>query len=121
MFGKGVYFADIASKSVGYCRTHASNGIGLMLLCKVALGETNDLLQSNYNASKLPKGKSSTKGVGRSYPDPKKDIVFEEKSKLAVGPIIQDSKPGGLLYYNEFIVYDVNQVEMRYLFKLKAK
>jgi len=43
MFGKGVYFADIASKSVGYTNSHASNGIGLMLLCNVALGKTRPL------------------------------------------------------------------------------
>lgn len=120
MFGKGVYFADIASKSVQYCRTNASNGVGLMLLCNVALGDTNDLLSADYNASKLPKGKSSTKGVGTSYPDPKSDIVYEGKSKLATGKIISDPAKRRSLFYNEFIVYDVNQVELRYLFKIKA-
>jgi len=39
MFGKGVYFADIVSKSANYCRTSRSEPIGLMLLCEVALGD----------------------------------------------------------------------------------
>ena len=39
MFGKGVYFADMVSKSANYCRTSRSDPIGLMLLCEVALGE----------------------------------------------------------------------------------
>ncbi len=38
MFGKGVYFADMVSKSANYCFTNATNNTGLMLLCEVALG-----------------------------------------------------------------------------------
>lgn len=38
MFGKGVYFADMVSKSANYCHCYRSNNIGLMLLCEVALG-----------------------------------------------------------------------------------
>lgn len=37
MFGKGIYFADIASKSANYCLPK-HNSQGLMLLCEVALG-----------------------------------------------------------------------------------
>lgn len=39
MFGKGVYFADMVSKSANYCWTSRDNPIGMMLLCEVALGE----------------------------------------------------------------------------------
>lgn len=39
MFGKGVYFADMVSKSANYCMTSPSNNTGLMLLCEVALGD----------------------------------------------------------------------------------
>ena len=38
MFGKGVYFADMVSKSANYCRTSKSDPLGIMLLCEVALG-----------------------------------------------------------------------------------
>ena len=38
MFGKGIYFADMVSKSANYCRTSKADPIGLMLLCEVALG-----------------------------------------------------------------------------------
>ena len=41
MFGKGVYFADMVSKSANYCFTNKQNNTGLMLLCEVALGECN--------------------------------------------------------------------------------
>jgi poly [ADP-ribose] polymerase len=35
-----------------------------MLLCEVALGDMNELLRADYNASSLPAGKISTKGLG---------------------------------------------------------
>ena len=38
LFGKGVYFADLAGKSAPYCNADLSNNIGLFLLCEVALG-----------------------------------------------------------------------------------
>lgn len=41
MFGKGIYFADIVSKSANYCCTNSSNPKGLMLLCEVPLGNVS--------------------------------------------------------------------------------
>jgi len=38
MFGKGIYFADMVSKSANYCHTSKSSPVGLLLLCEVALG-----------------------------------------------------------------------------------
>ena len=39
MFGKGVYFADMSSKSANYCCTSSSSNTGILLLCEVALGD----------------------------------------------------------------------------------
>lgn len=38
MFGKGIYFADMVSKSANYCMVSHGNNTGLLLLCDVALG-----------------------------------------------------------------------------------
>ena len=37
MFGKGIYFADMVSKSANYCVASKSNPVVLLLLCDVAL------------------------------------------------------------------------------------
>ena len=37
MFGKGIYFSDVASKSANYCR-NSVNETGLLLLCEVGVG-----------------------------------------------------------------------------------
>lgn len=70
MFGKGVYFADMSSKSANYCRTSPDNNTGILLLCEVALGDMSEKLYADYYASNLPDGKHSTKGVGRTAPNP---------------------------------------------------
>lgn len=41
MFGKGIYFADMVSKSANYCCTNSVDKTGLMLLCEVALGDVS--------------------------------------------------------------------------------
>ncbi|XP_078063398.1 poly [ADP-ribose] polymerase 2-like, partial [Mustelus asterias] len=70
MFGKGIYFADMSSKSANYCFATRERNIGLLLLCEVALGDCNKLLAADYEADKLPPGKNSTMGLGRIGPKP---------------------------------------------------
>lgn len=38
MFGKGIYFADMVSKSANYCHAFQGDPVGLILLGEVALG-----------------------------------------------------------------------------------
>ncbi len=46
----------MVSKSANYCFTNKSNNIGLMLLCEVALGSVNKLLDAdNYLHDHLPR------------------------------------------------------------------
>lgn len=62
MFGKGIYFADMVSKSANYCFTSKTNATGLMLLCEVALGDMLEFTNAEY-VTKLPKNKHSTKVI----------------------------------------------------------
>lgn len=122
MFGKGVYFADMSSKSANYCFATRNNPHGLLTLCEVALGKENQLLAADYQADALPAGKNSVKGLGRIAPDPKSNYTMDDGTVVPLGKSI-DTKvvnPNGYtLNYNEFIVYNTNQVRMRYLVKLK--
>jgi hypothetical protein len=52
MFGKGVYFADMSSKSANYCFANQSNSEGVMLLSEVALGDMHELRAAS---ERLPK------------------------------------------------------------------
>lgn len=117
MFGKGVYFADMVSKSANYCCSSREQNVGCMMLCEVALGNPNELLHADFNASTLPANKHSTKGCGSTQPDPK---TYRDLNGVTVpiGKGVPSNRNGGL-FYNEFIVYDVSQIKMRYLFKMR--
>lgn len=123
MFGKGVYFADMFSKSFFYCRAN-SHEEAYLLLCDVALGEMVTKMQATtMSKSTLPKGTHSVKGVGRECPQENGDyqhpngyIVPRGKKHFQLqGAHGQDFS----LLYNEYIVYDVDQIQMKYLVRVK--
>eukprot|EP00331_Platyophrya_macrostoma_P022093 CAMPEP_0176443766 /NCGR_PEP_ID=MMETSP0127-20121128/22634_1 /TAXON_ID=938130 /ORGANISM="Platyophrya macrostoma, Strain WH" /LENGTH=710 /DNA_ID=CAMNT_0017829089 /DNA_START=31 /DNA_END=2164 /DNA_ORIENTATION=- len=118
MFGKGIYFADVCSKSANYCNTNPSNNVGFTLLCEVALGTTKDFTAAQY-MDHAQKGSHSTKGVGKMSPDPMGsqvvDGVIWPMGKMIDTLGVQHTS----LLYPEYIVYDVAQCRMKYLVQLK--
>lgn len=69
-FGKGLYFADMMSKSTKFCITGKENRTGLMLLCEVALGDIDECTETIFNSKsislyELPKNKHSVKRIGK--------------------------------------------------------
>ncbi|CAG9783197.1 unnamed protein product [Diatraea saccharalis] len=117
MFGKGIYFADMVSKSANYCYTNANNNVGLLLLCEVALGNMKECTRAE-NWSKPPKGMHSVWGVGRTQPDPSQFHTAPDGTLVPLGPP-QTNPVNTSLLYNEFIVYDVAQVNVKYLLQVK--
>ncbi|KAI4349674.1 hypothetical protein L6164_010234 [Bauhinia variegata] len=115
MFGKGVYFADMFSKSANYCYSTQTVTDGVVLLCEVALGEMAELQSANYDADKLPQGKLSTKGVGGTAPDPSGAQALDDGVIVPLGKPKKHSGFKGSLLYNEYIVYNVEQIRMRYV------
>ncbi|VDM41418.1 unnamed protein product [Toxocara canis] len=117
MFGKGVYFADMSSKSANYCFPQKSKP-GLLVLAEVALGNQHQLLQADYNADRLPAGKHSVMGLGSIGPDPNANITLDDGCVVPCGkPVTLDvnQAKGCALNYNEYIVYNTNQIRLRYL------
>ncbi|KAL5008566.1 hypothetical protein ScPMuIL_014147 [Solemya velum] len=120
MFGKGIYFADMVSKSANYCRTSKKDPVGIMLLCEVALGNMYERFGADY-VTTLPKGKHSTKGVGRTMPDPNGIFKMEDGTEIPMGQGMDAKKNQSSLLYNEFIVYDIAQVNIKYMLKMNFK
>lgn len=74
-------------------------------------------LKNAKNISKLPSGKHSVKGIGKTCPDPTQTVKLPDGTFIPVGvPKMADNHSGALLY-NEYIVYDVAQVNIKYLVK----
>lgn len=84
MFGKGIYFADMVTKSANYCATTHSNATGLMLLSEVALGDCLELDKANYIKA-LPNDKHSVKGMGKTYPDPNEVHIQDNGVVIPIG------------------------------------
>ena len=130
MFGKGIYLADMSSKSAGYCNANVSNGTGLLLLCEAKLGSPmQKLTNAEYNAGDMAKDKGmyTTLGQGQTGPLKWKDAGVVNKDLAGVQipdvstPPGQTDVAGACLLYNEYIVYDVSQVRLRYLFRVKIQ
>ncbi|WVY95859.1 hypothetical protein V8G54_028010 [Vigna mungo] len=115
MFGKGVYFADMFSKSANYCYATRTAKDGVLLLCEVALGEMAGLLNACYDADQLPEGKLSTKGLGATAPDPSKARELEDGLVVPLGKPEKNLCLKSELLYNEYVVYNVEQIRMRYI------
>lgn len=69
MFGKGIYFADMSSKSVNYCYAEQTDDVGLLLLCEVELGPwMHEEAEANFDAQTEMNeaGELSVLGLGRT-------------------------------------------------------
>jgi len=120
MFGKGLYFADMVTKSANYCHSSKSNPTGVLLLSRVALGKTYDCLNAEY-MDKIKPGFDSTKGCGATIPDPSGSLVLPDGLTVPYGSPVPQGPNGGSLLYNEFIVYDVAQCFISYLVVVKLQ
>jgi poly [ADP-ribose] polymerase len=130
MFGKGVYFADVASKSANYCFATPDQPYGVLALCDVALGTPLVKLEADYDASELAltQGCHSTWGVGQSAPSHEEEVeeqilapigklVPNEDALLKAKTLLPKEKP--TLLYNEFVVYNLAQLRLKYLVFLR--
>lgn len=118
MFGKGVYFADLVSKSAQYCFTDKKNPVGLMLLSEVALGQVHELRKAQY-MDKPPRGKHSTKGLGKKVPAEAGFVKWRDEVVVPCGKPVDSKVKTSELMYNEYIVYDTAQVKTQFLLKVR--
>ncbi|VDP00762.1 unnamed protein product [Soboliphyme baturini] len=120
MFGKGIYFADISSKAANYCMTTEQKNVGLVLLCEVALGKQAELTEADCQAAEHLGKCNSVKGVGKLTPDPSENYKLPDGCVIPLGhPVPNRLTQETCLQYNEYIVYDLSQIRLRYLAKLK--
>ncbi|KAJ5198874.1 hypothetical protein N7472_004078 [Penicillium cf. griseofulvum] len=104
-FVPGVFFADMATKSAGYCRQ--KGGEALMLLCEVELGTGNAL--SGYYAGSTVHDK--WRDAGYIHPDFKGCKVPD----VHAGTKTARGAPSNL-YHSEYIAHSPAQIRQRYLF-----
>jgi poly [ADP-ribose] polymerase len=118
MFGQSIYLASCHTKSVGYCATEVSNGIGAMLLCEAALGKPLMKINADYYISDKTmkkEGTNSTWGQGK----------WTQSGGVKIGDtLIPNGKltkanVNATLLYDEHMIYSQTQVHQKYLVLFK--
>jgi len=124
-FGKGIYFADMLSKSFQYCRTRQGES-SFLLLAEVALGNMHEVYSPNYFEGP-PSGFNSVVGLGTQYSDFSEAIVLPNGVRIPIKPPKYNQfyttegnqqQQYRSLPHNEYIVYNTSQVRLRYLVEL---
>lgn len=126
VLGRGIYFADVVTKSFNYCNVESTNNIGYIILCEVALGDKPDFRESPYCGDLSPHH-TSRWALGRTNVDEKSmsilttDDGFIKNVKVPQGPLInrQICSMFASFLYNEFVIFDTRQYRFKYLVKIK--
>ena len=117
LYGKGVYFADMSQKSSCYC--YPVNKQALILLGEVSLGEEDKRTDVDFNLpSTLDKKANSVHALGRLEPSGGDNIngdVFVPYGEAKV-----NEKNSLCNDHAEYIVYNVDQIKLRYLLKINC-
>ncbi|XP_076462850.1 uncharacterized protein LOC143295161 [Babylonia areolata] len=137
-FGKGIYFADMMSKSDSYTDS-SRDASSFMLLCEVALGKQRVLNEDDDDDDDDEDVDKSSKAVdedfnssvvyGYHFPDPDYDILLPSGEVMSLGDSVteyyyttssgQDRRRS--TNYNEYVVYQESQVCIRYLLQYRNK
>ena len=126
-FGNGIYLADRSSKSAAYCDPWTSGQTGLLLLCEAQLGDPSYTRSDHeYTAVNTMRKKEciSVKMHTHSSNDPAEWLdagVINDDLEGALMPDPTVPLPALNGFPNEYIVYDIAQVKIRYVFMLKWK
>ncbi|CAI7604453.1 unnamed protein product [Penicillium glandicola] len=104
-FVSGVYFADMSTKSAGYC---GQRGEALMLLCEVELGTSSAGISAHHVGGTVHK---KWRDAGYIHPDFKGSQVPD----VHAGIVTADDPSSGL-YHSEYVIQNPAQIRQRYLF-----
>ncbi|RDD36839.1 Poly [ADP-ribose] polymerase 1 [Trichoplax sp. H2] len=118
--GKALYFTDIMWESASRCETTASNPVGLLLLCEVALGKMHKMNIESCKLNqkpKLPEGTDSFKAVGGYGPDPAGNKIIDDGITVPLGKIIPIKAYSPIS--SRYVVYNMEKVQIRYLVQVK--
>jgi len=114
LFGKGIYLADRIQKSAPFCFPSSENNIGILYLCDTALGEHYEVKKPEYIKA-LPSELLSTKVLGKNLPDPTEEALIDDKVIIPLGSPIPTNELDVFVEDQEFVVYNVSQVQLKYL------
>lgn len=118
MFGNGVYFANVPTKSANYCCPEASKRV-FMLLCEVETANPLTLYESEVDADeKMKKAKKqSVYAAGRHTPRETLEIDGIPAFKSGLVEIEKETD----LLYDEYVMFDEDKFKIKYVVEVKVE
>lgn len=104
------------ANAVQYCYPNQTTDNGLIFLCEVALGDSV-LCTDAENIEELPADKHSVHGVGKISSS---SHILLNDSIVPTGEPIEHAEIETPLDYNEYVVYNNEQVKIKYLIWFKS-
>ncbi|KAL3518532.1 hypothetical protein ACH5RR_021121 [Cinchona calisaya] len=120
MFGRAIVCSDAAAEAARYGFTAVDRPDGFLVLAVAALGEQITETSSPPEDTKsLEEKKIGVKGLGKKKTDESEHFVWKDDIKVPCGRLIPSEHKDSLLDYNEYAVYDPQQVSIRFLVGVK--
>ncbi|CAO4363827.1 unnamed protein product [Caenorhabditis nigoni] len=118
MFGNGVYFANVPTKSANYCCPEVSKRV-FMLLCEVETSNPLVLYQSEPEADDMvaKKKKLSVYAAGKHRPTETVEINGIPAFKSGLEQIEEESQ----LLYDEYVMFDQDRFKIKYVVEVKVE
>jgi hypothetical protein len=121
MFGYGIYGANSFSKSFNYAGADSQNPVACLFLAEFGLGNVSNRTQADYYVTKdslALGGYDSVLGMGQKTPE---NVIVVDGVSVPQGTLITSPKSNQCsLLYDEYIVYDERQVNLKYIVEVKA-
>ncbi|OIT08015.1 PREDICTED: poly [ADP-ribose] polymerase 3 [Nicotiana attenuata] len=120
MFGRAIVCSDAAAEAARYGYTAVDRPEGFLVLAVASLGEEiQEFSSPPEDTISLEEKKIGVKGLGKKKTDESEHFVWKDDIKVPCGKLIPSEYKDSPLEYNEYAVYDPEQVSIRFLVAVK--
>ncbi|KAL0369535.1 UNVERIFIED_CONTAM: protein ADP-ribosyltransferase PARP3 [Sesamum angustifolium] len=120
IFGKAIVCSDAAAEAARYGFTAVDRPEGFLVLAVASLGEqVTELTSPPENSTSLEEKKLGVVGLGRKKTDESEHFTWKDDIKVPCGKLIPSEHEESQLEYNEYAVYDPQQVSICFLVAVK--
>ncbi|XP_010686033.2 protein ADP-ribosyltransferase PARP3 [Beta vulgaris subsp. vulgaris] len=122
MFGRAIVCSDAAAEAARYGYTAIDRPEGFLVLAVASLGdEIIEVTSPPEDTKSLEERKVGVKGIGRKKTDESEHFVWKDDIKVPCGKLVPASPEPkeSILDFNEYAVYDPNQVKISFLVAVK--